>query len=115
RSLGPPLSGHTMRALAHSFAANHPNRIVISGYDVHGPDWSVPIDGVNYLIVWTHTHGQEATFRNRTIQPAPMVFLNGIYSRAPGIRLEVQRLSRTCHVLIAERELPTREMARFDG
>ena len=102
-------------AIAHSFAAKRPNEIDVSGYDVHDATWCVPIDGVTYLNVWKRTNGSEAMLRNCRIQPAGLIFLNGLYSRVSEIRTKVQKLSATCHVLLSERVLPVRELAHFHG
>ena len=102
-------------ALAHSFAGRNPNRAMISGYDVHGSDWGVPLSGVTYLNFVNEPNGVEATIRKDGLRTAPMVFLNGVYSRVAAIHRDVQKLSDTCHILVTEREFSRRDLARFQG
>ena len=102
-------------ALAHSFAAENPKQVSVSGYDIHDPNWLGPIDGVTYLHDSKRPNGHEAILQNRRVEPARMVFLNGLYSRVPRIRPDVQKLSASCHVLIADKDCPDRELASFEG
>jgi DNA-binding transcriptional regulator YiaG len=102
-------------ALAHSLAGQNPNRAVISGYDIHAANWFVPIDGVEYLNAWKQPNGLEAKLVARGFKPARMAFLNGVYSRAPGLRAQAQRLSATTHVVISDRSFPIRELEYFGG
>lgn len=100
-------------ALVHSFAAQRPNRTIVSGYDVHAAHGFVPIDGVTYLDVWKRPESIEAAFGERKLEPAAMVYLNDVYSKVPAVRANAQTLSAKAHVVIAERTMPARDLSRF--
>jgi hypothetical protein len=100
-------------ALVHSFAAQTPNRIVASGFDIHSPNWFVPVCGVIYLDVWKRLDSLEAAFRGHRLQTAPLILLNGLYSSLQSVRSEAQQLSATSHIIIADRNGTVRDPAQF--
>ena len=100
-------------ALVHSFAAQTPNRIVVSGFDIHSPNWFVPVCGVIYLNVWKRLDSLEAAFRGHRLQTAPLILLNGLYSSLQSVRSEAQQLSATSHIIIADGNGTVRDPAQF--
>jgi hypothetical protein len=100
-------------ALAHTFAARKPNRILVSGYDIHGASPLVPVLGVSYLDIARTPNHLESLFRQLPIPRAPLVLLNAVASRHSGLLEEALRASVCAHVVMAEAAMDRKQWERF--
>jgi transcriptional regulator with XRE-family HTH domain len=100
-------------ALAHTFATRKPNRILVSGYDIHDASPLVPVLGVRYLDVAQRPNHLESLFRQLPIPRAPLVLLNGVVFRHAELLEEALRASANSHVVMAEAAMDKKLWERF--
>lgn len=97
-------------ALGNTFLSltERPRRV--TGFDVHEPDWFVPVPGVKYLGNSFEAGALREAVRQRWGQLGPgrsqLILLNGIWSSLHELQKEIPALARRHPVIIAETTAP---------
>lgn len=92
-------------AIGHSVHQNEPNRGVVSGLDVHRPDWFVPVMGIAYLTRWSDTASlkQAVDLAWPKQKPLPWLLLNGVWSLLSAERhRQLVAWAHNHHIVVAD-------------
>lgn len=108
---GPEVSRRcVLAAVGNYYQATETRRRNISGIDLHRPNDLVPVEGVFYIDAAVGMENARTTvnkiWSRLCTSKAPLVLFNGVWSALPERRVDIIRLSRTRHVLMADGKLP---------
>lgn len=109
---------YLISAFGHAWSKMPNKRSLPAGIDLHLPNDFVPVIGIRYL---EHSLSSKqvadlvsAIWPRILTAKAPLLLFNGLWSRLPELRGDIQRLTERKHVILADKELAGfRELERF--
>jgi hypothetical protein len=99
-----------LTALGHSFPRIKGPRALVCGLDLHEPKNWVPLEGVLYFkepLPPARVRDLMAQVWPRILSSdAPLVLLNSLWSAGPAFHVEILRLAKEHHVVVADGKIP---------
>jgi hypothetical protein len=97
-------------ALGNASLACNERPFWVAGFDIHKPDWFVPVPGVRYLCNLFQADSLRKAIRQEwpefRLGKAHLIILNGVCSAVPEMQKEIMALAVRVPVMVADATIP---------